>query len=494
MFWISSTQRDIYNNKSLKLNSKNKLQTKFILVPFLEDAGTMKVIHQILNNLSLRNNLEIKYFYIHTSFENKNLNNINNKISYKIHSLLRFNRIRLFKYSLIYKVNHFRIKFTNYNHIFYNHLQNKFANKEEVLNYYYKNICIGDLIYDTQLRFFSTPTLLLNDELTRITNYSKVLVDYWNNIFNKNHFDIILLPYTSYIQWGIPARTAIDKGLNVVTFGNPNYYFQEINKDYLFHSKNFLLYKKIWNQLNNKNQLLSISKNRFEERFKGNLADLSYMNKSAYSSGYYFQKKNPTKPFFVIFLHCFFDSPHIYGSGLFPDFYEWLNFILNTATTNTNCDFYIKPHPNALPGNKEIVDKFLLKFRMEKNIHFLSDNIDNISIINNKPNAIFTFYGTIASEFAYYDIPVIMAGDSPYNNYSFVHQPKTLFEFEYFITTNDKIELPKNHNKSEILEFYYMHYIYYSKNYNAIDNPKIINLESGKFKQPINSLTELILN
>ena len=35
-----------------------------------------------------------------------------------------------------------------------------------------------------------------------------------------------------------------------------------------------------------------------------------------------------------------------YGSGLFPDFYDWLEYILNKASLNDNCDFYIKSHPN----------------------------------------------------------------------------------------------------------------------------------------------------
>ena len=29
---------------------------------------------------------------------------------------------------------------------------------------------------------------------------------------------------------------------------------------------------------------------------------------------------------FIIFAHCFFDNPHVYGRNFFYDFYDWINY------------------------------------------------------------------------------------------------------------------------------------------------------------------------
>ena len=56
-----------------------------------------------------------------------------------------------------------------------------------------------------------------------------------------------------------------------------------------------------------------------------------------------------------IALHCFFDSPHSYGCNLFPDFYEWLDF-LGKISLETDYDWYMKTHPDYLPGNIPIIN------------------------------------------------------------------------------------------------------------------------------------------
>ena len=187
----------------------------------------------------------------------------------------------------------------------------------------------------------------------------------------------------------------------------------------------------------------------------------------------------------VIFLHCFFDSPHIYGNGLFPDFFEWLEHILNIAKENVNINYYFKQHPNGLHGNDEIVNWFKNKYINYTNIIFLDKKISNLEINEFKPDAIFTFYGTVAHEFAYLRYPVILAGDSPMKNYKFCYQPKSINEFNYYLEEVGSYNIPADFDEEELLSFYYMHYNYYSDKYNSENFNLIKNFNTGHYNLPL---------
>ena len=79
----------------------------------------------------------------------------------------------------------------------------------------------------------------------------------------------------------------------------------------------------------------------------------------------------------VIFLHCFFDSPHVYRNMLYSDFYEWIGDTLKVASEVSKqgkIDFYVKPHPNGIEGNDEIVEQLKVQFPA---IHFINKNVSN---------------------------------------------------------------------------------------------------------------------
>ena len=64
-------------------------------------------------------------------------------------------------------------------------------------------------------------------------------------------------------------------------------------------------------------------------------------------------------------LHIVYDSSY-YGNNLFPDFYEWLDF-LGKMTNKTDYDWYIKTHPDYIPEQW----KLLINSVIRNSIYYL---------------------------------------------------------------------------------------------------------------------------
>lgn len=296
----------------------------------------------------------------------------------------------------------------------------------------------------------------------------------------------MLIPYTAYHHWGIPAYTCLAKNIDVVTFGSVNYVFSRPTLSHPYHSKNFHVYPEIFSQLKNKQECIQQAKDVLNSRLGGNIdSGTSYMKESAFSDNADITFSPPDKIFWcVVFLHCFFDSPHIYGKSIFSDFYEWVVYILNHAAENPNTIFYIKEHPNALPDNKEIINSLKKTYSQFKNIIFLHGKVSNKQIAAKKPNAVFTVYGTVAHEFAALKIPVVVAGENPQSMYGFIHKPSNVEEFKEMLNTIGKLKLPESYQEDEIYEFFYIHYQYYSKRYHSNNFDKKLDIANGIINLP----------
>jgi hypothetical protein len=166
---------------------------------------------------------------------------------------------------------------------------------------------------------------------------------------------------------------------------------------------------------------------------------------------------------------------------LFPDFYEWIQHVLNTAAQVPTTDFIVKPHPNGLPDNDLIVSELKEKYKHFKNIKFIAKEVSNKQLISMQPKAIFTVYGTVAHEFAFLGFPVITSGNNPHSKYDFIYEPKSIYELDKLIHEVGAYGLPSNYFRDDILEFYYMHYLYFSKEYDISNFNFQKNFSTGDF-------------
>ena len=453
--------------KKISLNfKKNRTSDNIILIPLYEDFQIIKRCFNVIASISKERPINLKFFHIYTAIDSNEYYQTSNLFKKKYYYFKNY--LKRIKTLNILSINNNDIIGTNFQN-FNIQIKNKdYINKNDILETKHNNILIGDLIYDHYLRFYEMPTLNLEDkQLYRVIEYAKNLVDYWSSCLDSNNINSIFLPYTAYLHWGVIARVAIYKNIKVVNFVSNLFILQILDKKHQYHTKNYHFYDIIWKKLLDKEVKLNIAKLNLNNRLNGNIDDLTYMKKSAYNNNENIIMNKSKNKNAIIFLHCFFDSPHIYGSGLFPDFFEWLDHILKTASNNKSVNYYVKQHPNGLDANNEIVQQFIYKYKNFENIIFLDKNISNLQIIKFKPNAIFTFYGTVAHEFAYLKFPVILAGDSPMKNYKFCYQPININEFNFYINEVGNYSIPKDYDQEELLSFYYMHYIYYSKKYNS---------------------------
>lgn len=464
------SEEELEFSKNYKSYNTKKQFDKVLLIPLMDDVATMKLVKELVVKLNLAETFDIKYFYVYTSVDTK----INRKsvINFVLQKIQMFNIFYLNKLCKIYNVKKSDIVMSNFITPKYNKPTPKytFTTKNEILEIDYKGINVGELIYDTYLRFRAKPTTDLNDYcLCDIVEYSFDLSHKWDDFFNRNKVDLVLIPYTSYFHWGIPSKLAVKNNVQTLTFGSLGYILQKTTSEYPYHSKNFNYYRLIFEKLSNQSERLKLAEKYLNNRLDGVIDNsISYMKKSSFtedenSASIALTNENCA----VIFLHCFFDSPHIYGSALFPDFYEWIQHVLNTASKVTTTDFIVKPHPNGLPENDIIVSELKEKYKHFKNIKFIAKEVSNKQLINMQPKAIFTVYGTVAHEFAFLGFPVIAAGKNPHSKYDFIYEPETIDELDKMICEVGAYGLPAKYFKDDILEFYYMHYLYFSKEYDV---------------------------
>jgi hypothetical protein len=216
-----------------------------------------------------------------------------------------------------------------------------------------------------------------------------------------------------------------------------------------------------------------LAKNDLLQRFKGKI-----INQDSYLSAwenhkYYFKiKKNlfmKSKTKVLIATHLFSDTPHVNGKLLFPDVYDWLIFLLNLSE-KTDYLWFIKTHPDIdklqFDNSSSIIKNLLQKY---PNVVLLDPHTSHHYIINNiKISAVFTMYGSVAHEYPYFNIPVVNASlNNPHINNKFCIHPKNISELKKIILNISKLKFKVN--ITELIEFYYMHKIYFNKSWLGIN-------------------------
>lgn len=335
-------------------------------------------------------------------------------------------------------------------------------NKKEpsgILELKFDGIPVGDLIYDTYLRFFHQPTLekIDNDVILTIEIALNVFYNF-KAFLQTNNIQCILNTYTSYIHHGIPARLCLEKGIDVYTLGSHYYIAQKVNKDFPYHHIDYSLFspdKKL-----TESQLES-AKEKLTSRFSGEIdRATSYMRQSTYTrstidSGLkkLFQHKHRNV---IVYTHDFYDSPHVNRMLQFPDLFTWLKKTLEVLADLEGLSVFIKIHPNGMEGCKEKTIELVNSFKVN-HFHVLDESVSNLHIVELKPDLIVTARGTVGVEMAWFEIPTVALFDNPYTNFNFVHTCHT--KEEYFAILRGEKQTKIDFDKKKIYSFYYQAFI-----------------------------------
>uniref|UniRef100_UPI004047D823 hypothetical protein n=1 Tax=Algoriphagus sp. TaxID=1872435 RepID=UPI004047D823 len=334
--------------------------------------------------------------------------------------------------------------------------------KSDIESIEINNVWLGDLIYDTYLRQFNKPTIGVNDPIFLDFLYEMICIyAFWDDYFKQHDVRAINVSHCSYVN-GFPLRIAVARGIPAYQTNQAYVYY--LSPESLFAYNDFFQFRQVFQTLPVKEQNAGLLKaeERVNLRFAGKVGvDMAYSTKSAYGN---FKKtrlireSSRTKVF--IATHCFFDSPHAYGKNLFPDFYEWLDF-LGKISQETDYDWYIKTHPDYLEGTMRVINEFLDKY---SKFTLLPADSSHHQIIAEGIDVALTCYGTIGFEYAALGIPVINASvNNPHINYNFNLHPKTVEAYKEVLMKLDAIDLKIN--KNEVYEYYFMKFIYNTNNW-----------------------------
>jgi hypothetical protein len=312
----------------------------------------------------------------------------------------------------------------------------------------------GDLIIDTYLRFSPAATVNLSDHFLRHLIWQAHRDVYRaKRYFSRSPPKLFLSSYSTYIQHGIAVRVALQKGVKVVTFGNFLQLGKVLNTGDTFHTKNPVYYRNEFSQREDQDELLQMAHLQLENRLSGGVdAATKYMLTSAYAEGDGVCPNVKGRP--VIYLHDFFDSPHIYPQLVFPDFWTWVCFTIETLQA-ADISFLIKRHPNQGDSSEEVVRKLQHKYF---GLEFIPNAVTTRQLSAGGMACVISVHGTIIHEAAYLGVPAIACARHPHVAFDFCFTAKTREEYRLLLLNSCQLSFSdKNLIQRQVLEFYAMH-------------------------------------
>lgn len=318
-------------------------------------------------------------------------------------------------------------------------------------------IWVGDLIYDTYLARFNKPTIdKTHPEFQNFLLESIELFVFWEDYLDNHDVRAINVSHCVY-NVAMPLRLGVERNIPVFQANVTHVY--RMSKENYFAYNDFFYFRERFAALQEDVKTVGNeeAKRRIERRFAGEVGvDMSYSTKSAYGASRHVRllRESPRKKI-LIATHCFFDSPHSYGNNIFPDFYEWLDF-LGKMSEVTDYDWYIKTHPDYLPGTMEIIEGFIAKY---PKFTLLPADASHHQIIAEGIDVALTVYGTIAFEYAALGIPVINNSlNNPHVAYNFNLHSKDVEDYRRLLLGLDTLDF--NIDKQQVYEYYFMRFMY----------------------------------
>ena len=346
---------------------------------------------------------------------------------------------------------------------------------EYLINQYsLKKIKIGDLIYDTYVRYdlrFTNPKLdffLLRVFFRTVVKTLNIL-----DLIKEYNIKYAVISTSTYanddtllLRASLATRIKVIEpksfyGLwtwnkNKIKFGKYNLFYQKKTDDLL--------------KIQDINRLNSFIKQRFQGNVETRYTakkDIIISNKveKIYNKKQFLKKlkiKKEYKKIILIAPHLFSDAPH--GNGikfLFRDYYDQLIKTLEYISLKNmeDCLWLLRPHPSSkLFGEIGIANSALNRLNNQKlNIKLCSVDIVRTSDLVNFCDHVITGKGNIGLEFAVKGKYSIIAGSSPYSGLNISMEPKT--QKEYFKILDQIVDLKKLTKKQTIRAKKIMYYL-----------------------------------
>ena len=316
-------------------------------------------------------------------------------------------------------------------------------------------VVCGDLIIDSYLRFRPSPRMQIGDPfLLRVLWQAHRDVRRAQRYFRDIKPIVYITTYTTYVQHGVPARVALQEGVRLVSFGNFQEFGKVHEKDDVYHTRNTLLYKKKFSDLLETKELLDIACTQLEFRLEGGVDNtMPYMRVPTHVSA-----KNDipnVRGAVVIFLHDFYDSPHVYADFIFSDFWEWICFTLQILNKE-GIPCFVKPHPNQIGLSDAVIIELLEQFPA---MVLIPSDVTNRQLVDGGMKCAVTAYGTVGVEMAYLGVPTIACARHPFISFDFCRTAKNRTSYAALLCEAlTTVSCPQMLHE-ESLQFFVMHHL-----------------------------------
>jgi hypothetical protein len=344
--------------------------------------------------------------------------------------------------------------------------------KSDVLAIAVDGVRLGDLIYDTYLRYVPRHTVKLDDPALRATILDTLLIYYACRNYLAEHKVLAVIPdHTVYSQCGVLIRLASVARIPIYfVYYSPAFLLTRLEFDAgtIPTRWPYSRFREYFAELTPEEQQRAHERARkaLNDRLSGAIDHKILSQVSAYHPGSDERLMSDNgRPRALVLINDFCDGVHGYRRMLFDDCFEWMCHLL-TRASETPFDWYVKPHPNVrLRGrqkmndvNHHAVEK--LKTRFPK-ITFLEASASNRQLVDEGICAMFTMHGTAGHEFAAMGVPVVNAGDNPHIAYPFNIHAQTVEEYNELIDHADSLKVKID--PTDVEEFFYMNYFHFAE-------------------------------
>lgn len=342
---------------------------------------------------------------------------------------------------------------------------------KRILDIRYKNMQIGDIVYDMYLTLFSQGTIRNpNPRILKVLRKCIRQIKKTEFLMKKHNVKSGLFSHRIGLSAGITLRTLLAHGAEIYSFaGNSSaticrstdltktYEYtptrEEIEKIKSLPDDKFNeLYEKVYNKQMGAGVTM-------DSKYAFNPKDPIYTDRERFANdfGLDASKKNV-----FIMSHAFNDHPHTHFDGMvFNDYADWLIKTLEYAKTDNSVNWIFKRHPSDRFYPCLDIDWKKMFENCPKNVVLIDeDNKINSKSLPYVADAVVTCAGSCGFEMpAMAAIPCITAGDSAYSKFEFTSQKFT--KDEYFkalsnLSTVEKLSAEAQKTAKAFYIFFYL--------------------------------------
>lgn len=329
--------------------------------------------------------------------------------------------------------------------------------KRDVLDLTVFDVWLGIDVYQTYLARFRKPTVALDDpKLAEVVEEGVGLALFWKEYFDTRKIAAVVVSHDCYLEYGVVSKVAHQRRVPVYLPSIRR--LARVERPYAAY-EHFAEYPEMFRSLTAEQQeaALRTAREQLERRWNGEVGvNMPYATASAFHRVFSAERvlKQSDKVKVLIATHCFYDNPHAYGGLLFADFFEWLRY-LGEISERTDYDWYLKVHPDPLPGTEDVIREILRDY---PRIRWIPHETSHHQLIAEGIDVVLTAYGTVGHEYPAFGVQVVNAGYNPRIAYDFNWHPKTLDEYEHYLLSLPGLR--KDVDPRDLHEFYYMHHLY----------------------------------